>query len=621
MDRFRERGWALLGPELLRRRRSLLVLAGWSTAESLPALTSGGLVAAALDRGFLMHRPLAGLGWLTALGGTIAVQAIATRGTFRPLRDLVEPLRNVLVTAVVSGALGRAVRDDGPADGAAVARLNAQAETARNLVAALLRSLRSSAISLVLALIGLFALAPVVAALTVPLVVVSLGLFAVTVRPLAARQRAMVLAGEDLARVAAETFGGVRDVVAAGAEDIATAAVDRAARREARTVTAVVRAAASRAVIVAIGGQVPLVLLLLLAPGLLRSGRLTAGDLVGAATYLVGVLDPALRSITGTVGTWGRQLSVLLDRIVETGADAGAESPSGILAARPRSADLSAAGLTFAYGPWAEPVLRDLDLRVPAGGHLAVVGPSGVGKSTLAMLLAGLAVPQAGLVKLGGTPVEELDPRTRAAEVALIPQQAYVFAGTLRENLAYLDPAADDDRLDAAVAALGLRETVERIGGYDARLGVGAPGLSAGERQLIALARVHVGDAPVVILDEATCHLDPAAEARAEAALAVGGRTLVVIAHRVSSARRAQRILVLDGLSAATGTHDELLACSPPYADLVGHWERRYPRADASLARTTAASGSSSASRMSAAWLQASSAASGSPREPSESPR
>jgi ATP-binding cassette subfamily C protein len=122
-----------------------------------------------------------------------------------------------------------------------------------------------------------------------------------------------------------------------------------------------------------------------------------------------------------------------------------------------------------------------------------------------------------------------------------------------------------------AIAAVGAATLVDRLGGLDADV---VPGeLSAGERQLIALVRAYLSPAPVVVLDEATCHLDPVAEARAEEAFAERGGTLIVIAHRVSSALRARRVLVLDGVTAADGDHAELLATSALYRELLGHWE------------------------------------------------
>jgi ATP-binding cassette subfamily C protein len=153
----------------------------------------------------------------------------------------------------------------------------------------------------------------------------------------------------------------------------------------------------------------------------------------------------------------------------------------------------------------------------------------------------------------------------------LIPQEAYVFAGTIGENLRYLHPAATVTELDTVVDALGLRSVVARIGGYDAAVDPGT--LSAGERQLIAVARAHLTPAPVLILDEATCHLDPVAEERVERVLAARGGTLIVVAHRISSALRAQRIVLMDGANMFAGTHGDLLANSPLYRDLVGLWD------------------------------------------------
>ena len=153
----------------------------------------------------------------------------------------------------------------------------------------------------------------------------------------------------------------------------------------------------------------------------------------------------------------------------------------------------------------------------------------------------------------------------------LIPQQAYVFTGSLYENLLYLCPdGASRSAVDASSEAVGLGPLVRRLGGFDAHVDPAA--LSQGERQLIALGRAHLAPAPLVILDEATCHLDPAAEARAERAFALRPGTLIVVAHRISSARRADRILVLDGLNATCGSHQELLDHSPLYRDLVGRW-------------------------------------------------
>jgi ATP-binding cassette subfamily C protein len=224
----------------------------------------------------------------------------------------------------------------------------------------------------------------------------------------------------------------------------------------------------------------------------------------------------------------------------------------------------------FAYGPHAEPVLRNLSLTVIPGEHLAVVGPSGIGKSTLVNLVCGMLRPDSGTVLVAGAEPDALDPQTRARLRVLIPQEAFVFSGTLEENLRYLRPDATPEMVEWACYAVGLTPLRERLGGLDAPVDPAA--LSAGERQLIALTRAYLSSAPLAVLDEATCHLDPQAEMVAEQAFAARGGTLIVVAHRISSALRADRVLVLDGTSVMIGTHDQLMVGSALYRDLVGHW-------------------------------------------------
>lgn len=559
---------ALLGQGarfLRRRRRVLPALALWSVLESGQTFLGGYAVARALDGGFLTGRPAAGLGWL-ALGAVgVLLGAFGTSRSYRGLADLAEPLRDALVRRVVDRALAAP-------DAGAVTRLTQQVEIARDSFAGLVMVARTFVFTAAGAVAGLCSLAPVLLLVVLPPLVLGLGLFAASLRPLAARQRAYLAAGEAIADEVHRTVDGLRDVVACGAED-------RAGRQAAARIDGEYRAARAiagwgtlRVLALAVSGRLPIALLLVMAPWLHARG-VSAGALVGALTYLTQALGPALHNLVNGFGGAGTRLTVVLGRLAD--APPAPRPPArvaGPVAGRPA---VELRGLTFAYGAEAAPVVDDLDLTVPVGGRLAVVGPSGIGKSTLTGLIAGVLRPDAGEIRVHGVPVRGREPAELSALRVLIPQEAYVVSGTLRENLCMLRPdgaSPPDGELLAAAGAVGLDAVLERLGGLDAVVEPGA--LSAGERQLVALTRAHLSPAPVALLDEATCHLDPVAEERAERAFAERpGGTLVVVAHRISSARRADLVLVMDGTRAVCGRHEDLLERSALYRDLVGHWQ------------------------------------------------
>ncbi|MEV6520627.1 ABC transporter ATP-binding protein [Longispora sp. NPDC051575] len=569
------------------RRRATWAFLAWSVPEALPAALSGLAVARAVDTGFLAGRPWVGLAWLGGLLAAAGVGALGARQVYLRLGDLVEPFRDDLVRLVVRGALRRGVA--GRPDDGAVARLTHQVEIARDTYAGLVVVVRGFVVTAAGAAVGLASTAPVILLLVGPPFLLGLGAFLTTLGVAAGRQRAYVRSDERLSSTAGTVLAGLRDVTGSGGEEYAAALVGGPVGHQATAELALARVGALRTLCFAVGGWGPLLALLAAAPWLVGRG-LTAGALLGGLTYVLVGLQPALGALVDGLGGSGLRFVVTLGRILDAAASAEQPARPGPAAGRvapsegypaptrpgatagnaPRSAAsdriprstgyaIAVRGLTFAYGPHSLPVLRDLRLDVPEGDHLAVVGPSGIGKSTLAGLLCGLLPPDAGTVTAPPT-----DRRV------LIPQEAYLFTGTVGENLRYLRPTAPDALLDAAVAAIGATDLVTRLGGYPGTVTPGA--LSAGERQLLALVRAYLADAPVVVLDEATCHLDAAAERRAEEAFAARGGTVVVIAHRISSALRARRVLVLDGVTAALGDHDTLLATSPLYRELLGHW-------------------------------------------------
>ncbi|MFG2138358.1 ATP-binding cassette domain-containing protein [Streptomyces sp. NPDC048650] len=550
-------------------------MGGWSLLESAHTFLGGYGVARALDDGFLAGRTGTGLAWLAVAAVAVVIGGAAGRGVFRGLADLVEPLRDGLVRAVVSRSLARALADPArAADSAAVSRLTNQTEIARDSFAGLVLVARSFVFTLAGALLGLFSLAPRLLLIVLPPLVAGLLLFAATLVPMAHHQRDFLRADEALSTRFGAVAEGLRDIAASGARQPVAAQAYALIEDGARAGRRLARWAAVRCLALGVAGQLPVLVLLVTTPWLLRGG-LTAGAVLGALTYLTQSLLPALHTLMNALGSAGTRLLIVLDRLTrDPGAPAAAPAPEPPAPAQgaPAGPEVALRAVTFAYGPGAQPVLRDLDLTVERGEHLVVVGPSGIGKSTLAGLVAGLLEPTSGEVRVDGRPAGAGAGAAPSRRRVLIPQQAYVFSGTLRENLLYLCPdGASAAALATSADAVGLGPLVDRLGGLDARIDPAA--LSQGERQLVALGRAHLSPAPLLILDEATCHLDPAAERRAERAFAERPGTLIVVAHRISSARRADRILVLDGVRAAWGSHDELLGRSALYRDLAGNWQ------------------------------------------------
>jgi ATP-binding cassette, subfamily B, bacterial IrtB/YbtQ len=334
-----------------------------------------------------------------------------------------------------------------------------------------------------------------------------------------------------------------------------------------------VQRASRRLMLAALPGTVGLTLavqgvftaLLVLGTYLALGGSIGAAEVLAILVLAARCADPLL-SLTDIGGKLrgARAELARLDALLRT-----APLPEATEPVRPVGHDLEFEAVGFGHG--GRTVLEGVSLSVPEGQRLAVVGPSGAGKSTLLQLLARFYDVDTGAVRVGGVDVRAVDTEVLMSQIAIVFQDVHLFDGTIEENVRLGRPDADDAEVRAAAAAARLDEVVARLpGGWATNVGEGGALLSGGERQRVSIARALLKNAPVVLLDEVTSALDPVNEAAVHEGIdrLMAGRTVVMVAHRLRTVRRADRVVFLDGGRVVEeGTHDDLLRLGGRYAD------------------------------------------------------
>ncbi len=431
------------------------------------------------------------------------------------------------------------------------------------------------------ALIAMIVIDPVLLGLTVAVIAISvIAVVALGGRVRVASRKQQEKVG-DLASSVERALGAIRTVRASNATDREIAAIESDARGAWEQGISVAKISALVVPIAGIALQVSLLVVLGVGGFRVASGAITIANLVAFVFFLFMLVMPlgqafgAYNSVNQALGALGR-IQEIVDLPAESERDAALEpaAPSG-----ETDAAISFEHVDFGYsaaGEEAEPVvLHDVTFAVPRGGRTALVGPSGAGKSTILALIERFYDPTAGTVRMGGIDIRGIDRSDLRSRIGYVEQDAPVLAGSLRDNLTLGAPDATDEQCIRVLHDVNLTEVLERTPrGLDAPVGEEGVMLSGGERQRLAIARTLLAAPPILLLDESTSSLDGLNEQLLRDAIdaVAENRTLLVIAHRLSTVVDSDQIIVLDhGRVVGVGTHSELVKSTPLYKDLARH--------------------------------------------------
>lgn len=586
----------------------LVILAALTTTLAGPAL-----VGYAINEGLLAHHSLT---TVDIAGGAYVAVAIGyfflTRAQTLMVSGIGEAFLNDLRKRVFSHLLSQPLGFfETESSGQLLSRMTADIDTLESLVQSGLSSFVTSIGLLVAVIVVLLVMSPLLT-LVVVVSLVPVVFSAARYRHTSTRAYGLVrgLIGDSLSSLD-EALAGVR-VVQAFRQERAT--IDRfrdVNDRQLGGELATVRLSSRFFPKVELSGVVSSVVVLIAGALMVAAHMTTVGTVAAFVLYLANLFNAitSLSALFDLLQSSGAALSTVLRLLAVNPAMVDPERPTPL----PERGALEMDGVHFAYRAYPLPadhpqggagsptvaspgddettpavdadlsqldagrlVLEGVDLRIEAGERLALVGPTGGGKSTLAKLAGRLYDPVAGSVRFGGVDLREALLSHIRERIVVLPQEGFLFRGTVLENVALGRPGATLDEAREAIARLGLNEWVSSLPeGESTDVGERGCHLSAGERQLVSLARAAVTAPAVLIMDEATSSIDPGTERQAEAALArlARGRTVIVVAHRLNAAERADRVAVVrDGGLAEVGSHDELLEAGGHYAELFAAW-------------------------------------------------